>query len=140
MADVVTSNVLLNSNRHLAMRFTNVSDGTGEAGVVKVDATSATYAVTIGGNSQTPGIHLKLVRIRYDVQGGKVRLQWVATSSVDLLVVGGFQTEDFLDTGGIQCPPGLAGATGQISFTTVGFASNSTYSIEMLMTKGVPQF
>ena len=142
MADVVTSQILINGPRHLAYRFTNESDGTGEAGVLKVDATSNTNGVFYAGNNYPPGLHLKIVKVRYDIRGMGLRIQWVATAAADALVLGGFGTLDFLDTGGIQNPgtAALPGSTGSIQFTTVGAAAGNSYFVELLMTKGVPQF
>ena len=65
MADAVTSQTLFNGQRHLVMRFTSVSDGTGESGVVKVDATSATNGVIVQGQTITPGVHLKVAKVDY---------------------------------------------------------------------------
>lgn len=138
MADVVTSQVLLNGPRHLVMKFTNESDSTGESSVTKVDATSTTYANTVQGNVVVPGTHLKVTKVIYDVKGMGLRIQWDADTDTDMLVLGGYGTMDFHDIGGLQNPMGT-GATGSIKFTTVGAASGSSYSVIMHMTKGVPQ-
>ena len=87
--DTVTSQTLFNGRRHLVMRFTNESDGTGESGVTKVDATSATNGVVIQGQTITPGVHLKVTKVEYDVKGMGLRMQFHATSNADMLVLGG---------------------------------------------------
>jgi hypothetical protein len=139
MADAVTSQVLLNGPRHLVMKFTNESDGTGESAVVKVDATSTTYANTIQGNVIVPGTHLKVTRVVYDVRNMGLRIRWDADTDTDMLVLGnGSSDMNFTDIGGLQNPLGT-GATGSILFTTVGAASGSSYSVVLYMTKGVPQ-
>lgn len=142
MADAVTSQILENGSRRLVMAFTNVSDGTGEAGVVKVDATSATFGVTIAGRVYLPGTHLKVVGIYYDIAAMKLRMLWDADTDVNFLVLGGFGHWQMLDRrGGFQgiINPKTVGATGSILFTTVGAAANSTYSVILEMVKGVPQ-
>ncbi len=141
MADTVTSQVLFNGPRHLVMKFTNVSDGTGESGVTKVDATSTTYGVNIQGQTIVPGVHLKITKIDYDIKGMGLRIQWHATSDEDIEVLGGFGVKNYTDIGGIQNPGtvNLPGATGSIDFTTISAALDATYSVVVYMTKGVPQ-
>lgn len=141
MADVVTSQVLLNGPRHLVMRFTNVSDGTGESGVKKVDAASATNGVVVQGQTITPGVHLKVTEVKYDIKSMGLRIQWDASSPADMLVLGGYDVLDFRDSGGIQNPgaAALTGSTGSILFTTLGAVANSSYSVVLSMTKGIPQ-
>jgi hypothetical protein len=113
------------------MKFTNFSDGTGETAVTKVDATSSTFA----NQGVVPGIHLKVARIIFAVYNGEVRVQWVASSSTDMVVLSGFGTFDY--TFAPLFNPNNAGATGSISFTTSGFTSGSSYTIDLEMLKGV---
>ena len=110
MADTVTIRTLFKGRRHLVMKFTNESDGTGETGVTKVDATSATNGIVYQGQTITPGVHLKVTKVIYDVKGMSLRVQWHATSNEDMLILGGFGTQDYRDTGGIQ-NPGTAALT-----------------------------
>ena len=51
MADTVTSQTLKDSASTWAVKLTNISDGTGEAGVVKVSAN--TLVASAGGATQT---------------------------------------------------------------------------------------
>lgn len=136
MVDAVTSQLVFNGRRHLVYKFTNESDGTGEAAVKKVDAASATNGIFLQGNTILPGVHLKITRIRYDIRNMGLRLLWEATANTDILVLGGFGNFDFRDTGGLQ-NPAAAGATGSILFTTVGAAAASGYFVELVMTKGI---
>jgi hypothetical protein len=132
MADTITSQTINNGPRNLVMLFTNESDATGESAVVKVDATSATFA----NRGVAPGLHLKVGRISFAVNSGAVRLQWDATSSTDFAILSGTGTFDYSYFGGLPNPAN-AGATGKIKFTTVGFIAGSSYVIEMEMIKGV---
>lgn len=134
MADSVNTQIILNAARNIVLKRTNLSDGTGETGATMIDATSATYAV----QGVAPGIHLKVTRIRYDIKGGMVNLQWDASSAVDMLDLGGFGTFDMKDFAGLTVPV-VAGATGSILITTKGFMPNSSYSLIFEMTKNVPQ-
>jgi len=143
MADVVTTQILENGPRRIVTKFTNFSDGTGESGVTKVDATSAgPYGVVIAGQTYYPGTHLKVVGIIYDLKVMSLRIQWVATSNVDMLVLGGFGQWRFTDMrAGFQglINPLTTGATGSISFTTEAAAANASYSVILEMIKGIPQ-
>lgn len=131
MADTVTSQLIANGPRNLILKFTNFSDGTGETGVKKVDAQSTTYA----NQGTVPGTHLKIARIIWAVTGGSIRIQWDATTAVDLWDISGFGTYDFTAA---PLPNALtAGSTGSILFTTVGFAANSSYTVDLEMYKGV---
>ena len=40
MADAVTSQTIIDGERNCVMKFTNVSDGTGESAVAKVDVSA----------------------------------------------------------------------------------------------------
>jgi len=142
MADTVTSQLLFKGNRHTVWRFTNVSDGTGETDVTKIDATSAGQLGTVvQGQTFYPGVHLKITKIIYDCKGMGLRIQWHATTNEDIVVLGGFGTQDYRDIGGIQNPgtTALTGSTGSIDFTTINAALNATYSVEIHCTLGVPQ-
>lgn len=139
MADTVTTQVIENGQRNLVVHFTNVSDGTGESGVMKIDATAGTYAVRIQGNTIPPGVHLKVRKVVYNVYGMNLRLLWDATVDQTFLTLNGFGEMCWLDTQGLYVPQSLAGATGSILFTTFGAALGSTYSVTLFMVKGVPQ-
>lgn len=142
MTDTVTSQILENGPRRIVAKFTNYSDGTGESGVKKVDATSSgPYGVTIAGQVYYPGINLKVVDIWYDLRTMSLRIQWQASSAVDMLVLGGFGEWHFLDQrAGFQglINPATTGATGSILFTTENNASGASYSVILALTKGVP--
>ena len=49
MADAVTSQTLVDNDKTLVMKFTNISDGTGESVVKKVDVS----ALNTNGHGQT---------------------------------------------------------------------------------------
>jgi hypothetical protein len=142
MADLVTSQLLFNGPRHAVFRFTSESDGTGEAGVTKVDATaSGPLGVIVQGQTFFPGVHLKVIGIDYDIKSMGLRIQWHASTNGDVEVLGGFGTKSYKDFGGIQNPGtvALAGSTGSIDFTTVDANLGASYTVVLRLTKGVPQ-
>ncbi len=141
MADVVTSTLLENGPRNWAYRFTNFSDGTGEADVVKVDGSaSGPLGVSIAGNTLYPGIHIKITEIRFQVTDMSLRIKWDATTPLDAVTLTpGSDTLKFKRVGGIFIPVGTVGATGKITFTTVQPQANSSYMVVMYGTKGIHQ-
>jgi hypothetical protein len=112
------------------MKFTNVSDGTGESAVQKVDVS----AFTAGEKGATcTGVTIN--RIHFVNDGMKVQILWDASTDVEaykLLDTEGYY--DFTSFGGLQNNAG-SGKTGDIMFTTVGHANTDTYNIILDMTK-----
>lgn len=144
MADAVTSQWLENGPRFAVGKFTNVSDATGEAGVVKIDATATgLLGVRFQGQLVYPGIHLALTEIKFTLGTMSLRLIWQGTPNVDMLTLAGTDHWRFLNErggfGGLTPPIGMTGATGSILFTTLGAVANSTYSVIATFTKNVPQ-
>ena len=144
MADAVTTQLLENGPRNWAFQFTNLSDGTGETGVLKVDGSSAgPLGVTISGVITYPTKHIKIREIEYDVKGMALEITWDATAPHNIFVLGGFGKIRLDRVGGIAAVDSAgayyAGATGKILFTTLGAMANSGYTVYMRGTKGVPQ-
>ena len=125
MADAVASQTILDSSKKTIMKFTNVSDGTGEAAVKKVDVSAL-----VGAPST-----IKIDRIIYSVDGMAVQLLWDATTDVVAFTVGnGTGVLDFTSIGGLHNNAGT-GVTGDILFTTNGHSSGDSYSIILEMSK-----
>lgn len=142
MADTTTTSLIFNGNRHAVFVFTN-DGGTVESGVTKIDATSGgSLGVVVQGQTLYPGVHLKIAKVRYSVQGMALRIQWHASSNQDALILQGADHLDFLDTGGIPNPGTMSGVTGSIDFTTDIVSAGTplpSYFVEIQVTKGVPQ-
>lgn len=134
MADSVTSQIIENGSRNLIYKFTNISDGTGESAVKKVDATALALTTS-----------LKVRKIEYNVTSGAVQMLWDASTDVTFAYLTGYGCIDLEDTQGVFNNAG-AGVTGNILFTTSGFnAANGTspaatpasgYTIFLYMIKG----
>ena len=144
MADVVTVALLENGSKNWAYSFTNLSDGTGEAAVTKVDGSAAgPLGVTIAGNTLYPLQHIKILDIEYDIKGMQVEIIWDATAPTAALLLAGFGRLKFRRQGGIAAVgsngASLAGATGKIQFTTLGAGAGSSYWITMWGSKGIHQ-
>ena len=124
MADAVTSQILVDGPKTAVFKFTNVSDGTGESGVVKIDVSAlAAYQ----GNTCT-GVSIQ--KIDVVTVGMGLDLLWDATADVLALSFGAddFVTLDFCHFGGITNNAG-AGKTGDLLFSTVGASNGDRYTV-----------
>ena len=131
MADAVTSQTIQDGEKTAIMKFTNVSDGTGESAVKKVDVSALT--TNSAGESCTS---VSVARIYWATRGMGVNLEFDATSNVLLTGLPSDSTGDeYYDLfTGIQNNAG-SGVTGDIDFTTVGHSSGNTYSIILVLNK-----
>lgn len=118
MADTVTSQTLYNSANRTVRAFTNVSDGTGESAVAKIDISGLTGAPT----------KIKINRVQYDCNGMAVKVAFDHDTDDTVLVLSGQGCFDFRDCGGLH-DPASTGGTGDILFTTIGHAANDTYTV-----------
>ena len=131
MADAVTSQTIIDGERNCVMKFTNVSDGTGESAVAKVDVSAlASNAAGVACSE------VRVMRISHAVVGMSVQLFFDASSNVLLaeLAESSNGHMEFADFGGIPNNAG-SGKTGDILFTTKGHSSGDTYSIVIEMVK-----
>jgi hypothetical protein len=131
MADAVTSQTLFDGDKHVVMKFTNISDGTGESAVKKVDVSA--LESDINGNTCTS---VAIEKIWWQCIGMKVRMLFDATSDKFIIELGENQSgyHDYSEFGGIKNNAG-SGKTGDIDFTTVGHSSADTYTIILKMRK-----
>ena len=131
MADAVTSQTLFDGDKHVVMKFTNISDGTGESAVKKVDV-SALESDIYGNTCSSVAIE----KIWWQCIGMKVRMLFDATSDKFIIELGENQSgyHDYSEFGGIKNNAG-SGKTGDIDFTTVGHSSADTYTIILKMRK-----
>jgi hypothetical protein len=130
MADAVTSQVVFDGTRTAVMKFTNISDGTGETAVLKVDVSALT-----GFQGQTcTGVNI--VTLDAMTVGMGVDILWDATTDVICYTIGAdqFVSFDFARFGGITNNAG-SGKTGDLMFTTVGATAGDRYTIVLEMTK-----
>ena len=131
MADAVTSQTIIDGERNCVMKFTNVSDGTGESAVAKVDVSALA--------SNSAGIacsEVRVMRVSHAIVGMSVQLFLDATSNVLLMELAESSNGhmDFRDFGGLPNNAG-SGKTGDILLTTKGHSSGDTYSITLEMVK-----
>ena len=136
MADAVTSQTLSDGATTAVMKFTNISDGNGEASVKKVDVSTLTASPTAAACAR---VHI--TQIWYAISGMRIDLEWDASSNVKALILGGGVTLeptvghlDFRSFGGIKNNAG-GGITGDIDLTTLHHTSNDAYTIILELKK-----
>ena len=131
MADAVPSQTIIDGSKKAVLKFTNVSDGSGESAVTKVDV-SALANNSIGQACTGASIQ----KIWWQCIGMKVQILFDATSDVLAIELGENQSgyHDYSHFGGIPNNAG-SGKTGDIQFTTVGHSSADSYTIILEVNK-----
>ena len=131
MADAVTTQTIIDGERNCVMIFTNVSDGSGESAVAKVDVSA--LAANANGTACS---EVRIMRVSHAIVGMSVQLFFNASTNVLAMELAESSNGhmDFKDFGGIPNNAG-SGKNGDILFTTKGHSSGDTYSITLEMTK-----
>lgn len=126
MADAVASQTLVDGERNVVMKFTNLSDGTGESAVLKVDVSAL---------NKSPS-EVRIERIIAHTAGMAVNILWDADTDVPAFIIGqdAALDMDFRSFGGLRNNAGT-GKTGDILFTTVGHTSGDSYTIILHLAK-----
>ena len=131
MADAVATQTIQDGERNAVLRFTNVSDGTGESNVVKVDVSA--LAKNSAGQSCTE-VHIQ--RIDWATVGMSVKLDFDASTNVLAIGLPADSTGDeYYDS--FSAIPNNAGSgkTGDILISTTGHSSGDTYMIILELLK-----
>lgn len=130
MADAVTSQTLFDGARIAVMKFTNVSDGTGENNVLKVDVSALS---SYQGN---PCTAVDIEKIYASTHGMEVDIKWDATTKVLAMTVpqNVMQVWDLSEYGGLSNNAGT-GKNGDVLFSTVDASSGDRYTIVLVMRK-----
>lgn len=120
MADAVSTVTLFSNSKRAAFVFNNLSDGNGEADVVKVDISALVGAPT----------KVKIARVFGNTVGMAVRVQFDHDTDDEVLILQGEFDMDFRHYGGLQ-DPASTGGSGDILFTTAGHTSGDSYCVCM---------
>ena len=132
MADSVTSQTLIDGERTVIMKFTNISDGTGESAITKVNVSLLTPSAS--GQACT---RVTVTKIYISNHGMEVRMFFDASTDMPFFLSSGSatQTLDMSAFGGITNNGGT-GVNGNIVFSTADASSGDTYWCILEMTKG----
>lgn len=136
MADAVAVRTIGQTKHHIVVHLTNISDGTGESAVVKVD--KSTLVASDGAEPAS----LDIDKVVWNCDGMAVRLLWDHTTDDLALALSGSGSVDFRSGDFDLVPadsrlkdPRSAGDTGDILLTTVGHTSGDTYNITLWLRK-----
>ena len=125
MADAVTSQTIQDGERKAVLKFTNISDGSGEAAVKKIDVSA--LSANSAGSACT---EVAVAKIWWQCVGMGVEL--LNDADANTLIIGlspdsnGYH--DYSDFSGIPNDAG-SGKTGDVMFTTIGASSSDTYTV-----------
>lgn len=109
-------------SRRQVMKFTNLSDGTGESAVTKID-----ISTLLGPRGVAP-TKLSIQKIQYDITGMEVYIYYDQTTDTPIAKIsGGAGCLDFTAYGGLVDVG--TGGTGDVLFTTNGHSSGDSYDI-----------
>jgi hypothetical protein len=131
MADAVATQSLFDGERMAIMKFTNLSDGTGESKVLKVDVSTLTSSAS---GKACDGV--TITKIHASTHGLEVQIYWDATTDVFCWCVpqNSTYTMDFEKFGGLINNAG-AGVTGDVLFSTADASAGDFYTIVLEMAK-----
>ncbi len=131
MADTVASQTLADGPKIAVLKLTNISDGTGESAVTKVDVSA--LQTSADGDTCT-GVTIE--RIWWQCIGMKVQILWDASTDLFCIELGENQSgdHDYTKFGGLTNNSG-SGKTGDLNFTTVGHSSGDTYTVILYLRK-----
>ena len=131
MADAVSSQTLVDTDKRTVIKITNLSDGNGESAVKKVDVSTLSGAPS----------KVTIDQIWYDIGGMRVQIDFDASTNVPALVLGGSAAAgnvqghlDFRSFGGIKNNAG-SGVTGDIDISTSGHTNLDHYTIILELRK-----
>jgi len=130
MADAVTSQTLQDGDRVAVMKFTNISDGSGESAVAKVDVSALQTESGTGKSCARVAVE----RIWYDCSGMTVDILWNASTNVICWTLSGYGYYDWRSAGPLVNNAG-SGINGDVLFTTTGHSSGDRYTVMMALRK-----
>lgn len=129
MADAVTTQKIIDGDRHVSMKFTNISAGTsgGETRTVKIDVSALNPSSD--GDACT-GVSIR--RIHGVTEGMSVDIQWADATTTDFTLITTTPTDDSFDFdytrfGGIS--NNASTPTGDVAFTTNSPTDQDRYTI-----------
>ena len=131
MADAVATQILFDGERKAIMKFTNISDGTGETKVTKVDVSTlnpSSFSKACDG--------VTITKIYAMTHGLIVDMFWDATTDVLITSIpqNNNYVSDYESFGGLWNNAG-AGKNGDIQFSTHDASAGDRYTIILEMVK-----
>lgn len=126
MANQVNTQILVDGARNAVVKITGVLDTSNVSSTVIIDPASFSPKPTA----------FRIDHLDYSISDPlEVRLQWDATTPIDILPIAGRGRMSFWNFGGLQ-DNGGAGVTGKINLLTTGYTSGTlVFSVVVEMVK-----
>jgi|TARA_R110000822_G_scaffold114913_2_gene246647 hypothetical protein len=125
MSDTVSTQIIADtSGVKYVTKLTNISDGTGETNVTKVDASATTF-MTEDGNRKISKIYFS---VNTSNNKSAVELIWAGTSNSTAVLLSGNGIWD-LRTAGNEISNNATVPTGDVLLSTKNFANGDNYTI-----------
>ena len=123
MADLVTTQIITDtSGVKFVVKLTNVSDGSGENNILKVDASNTTFMSEDGNR--------KISKVYYSVNATSpksiVEIKWAGATTATALLLSGQGFFDFR-TAGNEIPNNAITPNGDVLLSTRNFAKGDSY-------------
>jgi len=135
MADAVTSQTIIDTEKRVVMKFTNLSDGNGESAVKKVDVSALT-----AHPDGTACSNITIDQIWYGIGGINLAVYFAASTKALALTIGESAAAgnvhghmDFRSFGGIK--NNASSPDGDLDFTTSGHTNLDHYTVILEMRK-----
>lgn len=139
MADTVTTKVIWSSNTYALIKWTNVSDSTGESNVTKLDLDGSNGGVYFYTSNGAAPKRVSIMELKWDIQGmSYVKLAWNHTADDIVHIMTGIDKVSYYSIGGFV-DPNTSGDTvggagiGDLLITTSGQVNGGTYDITALV-------
>tara|TARA_R100001143_G_C3350345_1_gene129148 strand:- start:1270 stop:1674 length:405 start_codon:yes stop_codon:yes gene_type:complete len=132
MADAVSATKLQDGDKKAVFYLTNLSDGTGESAVQKIDMSD------LSNNAQGEAVSsISISKITFSTVGMSATLLYDATANVVAIGLPADYTDTIDLSGQVAGLPNYAGSgvTGDILLTTAGHSSGDSYSIVIEVVK-----
>jgi hypothetical protein len=132
MADAVSTTTISDGTHRAVIQLTNLSDGSGESAVTKIDVSAL---ASLPDGTACSGVTIE--KVSHSVTGfTQIQLLWGATTNTIALALAESSNGhmDFSDFGGLKNTSG-SGKTGDIKITTVGAANLDTYVVVLDLLK-----
>jgi hypothetical protein len=129
MADAVTSQTIQDGDRIAVLKFTNISDGTGEAAVKKIDVS----ALSAESGTGKACAKVAIEQMWYDCSGMTVDILWDASTDVICWTLSGYGFYDWRQAGPLV--NNASSPTGDVMFTTTGHTAGDRYTVMVAVRK-----
>jgi hypothetical protein len=126
MADAVTAKTIFKGTHRAVYQFTNVSDGSGETNVKKIDIST----LSVDPRFSTAPTTINITRVFFNTYNMGVKISYNHTTPDVVLALDGSSNFDMTSFGGIT-DPGSTGGDGSLLFSTIGAVNGAVYSIIM---------